>query len=151
MSIIATALAKLAAIGIPAQAAAVALVVAAGATGGVVAHAAVTTPDPAIVPESAPEILPADEGAEEEEENGEQPTLPDAASFGQSVAEDARDGGVFGLDIAEQARARAEERRGEAIPDHAQEAQERNRPEVQAVTPEIPEPRGRPEDAGQRP
>jgi hypothetical protein len=150
VSIIATALAKLAAVGIPAQAAAVALVVAAGATGGVVAHAAVTTPDPAVVPESAPEILPADEGAEEEE-NGEQPTLPDAASFGQSVAEDARDGGVVGLDIAEQARARAEERRGEAIPDHAQEAQERNRPEVQAVTPEIPEPRGRPEDAGQRP
>ena len=151
MGIIAAALAKVAAISVPAKAVAVGLAVAVGATGGVVAHAAVTPPDPDVVPESTQEVVDVGEeteepaGEETEEPGGdEQPTLPEAASFGQSVAEDARDGGVIGPDIAEQARIRAEERRADAIPDHAQAVQERTRPEVGAVTPEVPEPRGRP-------
>lgn len=149
MSIIAAVLAKLTAISLPAKATAVGLAVAVGATGGVVAHATVTPPAPNEVPDSTPESLEVGEDAEAPDD--EKPTLPEAASFGQSVAEDARDGGVIGPDIAEQARARAEERRADAIPDHAQAARERTRSEVAAVTPEIPEPRGRPEDAGQRP
>ena len=157
MSIVAAVLAKVAAISIPVKATAVGLAVAVGATTGVVAHAAVTPPDPDLVPESTQEVVDVGEEAEEpagqdtEDPGDERPTLPEAASFGQSVAADARDGGVIGPDIAERAHARAEERRADAIPDHFQAERERTRPEVGDVTPEVTEPRGRPENPSQRP
>lgn len=68
--------------------------------------------------------------------NGDEANEPNEnASFGQSVAEDARDGGVDGQEISEAARARAEERR---------EAGQAHRPEDAGPPAEA----GRPDDAG---
>lgn len=96
---IATAVAKLAALSVPAKATTAGIAVAIAATGGVVAHATTTQP--------------VDEGVTSEETTTnvsdtvpESVELPEASSFGQSVAEDARDGGVDGQTIAEMARSR---------------------------------------------
>ena len=98
------------------------------------------TPEPTADP-TAPTGDPAedgteDDGAESGEEHdaesgesgedresgadGEERELPEAAAFGQSVAADARDGGVDGQEIRERAHERNQERRADAVaPDDA--------------------------------
>lgn len=132
---LAAVVAKLAALGLPAKAAGVAVAV--GVIGGVpaVAHAVdsshqtpavvetTTSPtgeptvEPSTAPTDEPTAIPTDDATaaptptEEPSAPAPEPTrpasdkdLPETASFGQSVAEDARDGGVDGQEIAEQAR-----------------------------------------------
>ena len=165
MNVLAVALAKLAAIGIPAKATALGIAVAVGATGGVVAHATAPEPPEGEVVQTESEVGPSE--AEPRNQSAE------AAAFGQGVAADARDGGVVGQEIAEQARLRAENRHGDlpdqavnarlraeqhtgdlpdqavsartraeeqagAIPDHAQAERERARSDLRTETPETP-------------
>lgn len=101
MNIFVAVLAKLAALSIPAKATALGIAVALGATGGVVAQARVGQPEP-------------EAGTVVTDPIGE---APEAAAFGQSVAENARNGGVIGPETAAQARLRAEIRHGEVVPD----------------------------------
>lgn len=71
------------------------------------------------VEEPAEEVVPVEEPVEEvvPVEDGDQARQPaPQASFGQSVAEDAREGGVIGSEIAEQARQQGADRRGDAGP-----------------------------------
>ena len=60
-----------------------------------------------------PEAEDVPEAKEPEDDAAKGEPAPQA-SFGQSVAEDAREGGVVGKDIAEQARQQSTDRRGEA-------------------------------------
>ena len=125
---LAAVVAKLAGLGLPAKAAGVAVAVA--AIGGVPAGAhAVTSDDaPAVVdPTSDPASAPTDEPTTPTPTPSDSPTdvpteeptddptddptdeptgkdLPAASDFGQSVAADARDGGVDGQEISERAR-----------------------------------------------
>jgi hypothetical protein len=125
-------LAKLAALTLPAKAASLGVAVALGAAGGVAAHATDTPIDTDTQTEVAVTVDGgADDAAEELEtddtddtddtESTEESTddegapsqthqLPEAAEFGQSVAVDARDGGVVGAEVAEAARVRAQVR-----------------------------------------
>jgi hypothetical protein len=128
-------LAKLAALTLPAKAASLGVAVALGAAGGVAAHATDTPTDTDTQTEVAVTVDGgADAAAEELEtdstdgtegtddtESTEESTddegalshthqLPEAAEFGQSVAVDARDGGVVGAEVAEAARVRAQVR-----------------------------------------
>lgn len=130
MDLVAAAVAKLTALSLPAKATGLGIAVALGATGGVAAYAAdQPEADPGVVDvtEAEPTIDPADDADAPDEdadgvvdgdgddaaEDGEAPErdLPAAAEFGQSVAADARDGGVDGQEIRERAHERNAERR----------------------------------------
>ncbi len=67
-----------------------------------------------LVPVEEP--LPVDEEVVPVEDGDEARQPAPQASFGQSVAEDAREGGVTGSEIAEQARQQGADRRGDAGP-----------------------------------
>jgi hypothetical protein len=129
VTVLVTALAKLAALSVPAKAASVGIAVALGAAGGVVAHATDTPTDTDTQTEVAvtvdgatddaveePDVEGTDEGTDEEGAPSETHQLPAASDFGQWVAADARDGGVVGAEIAEAARVQAQIRQEE----HAQ-------------------------------
>ena len=145
MNLIAPAVAKLAALSLPARATGLGLAVALGATGGVAAYAAdapETESDVVDVTEAEPTTDPgvddaddlgdaadaddddaADDTADDTADDGDAPErdLPDAAQFGQSVAADARDGGVDGQEIRERAHDRNEARRGADQPERTGE------------------------------
>lgn len=132
---IAAVVAKLAALSLPAKATTAGIAVALGATGGVVAHAATAEPvdDGAVVEETSTTTVPEDV------------SLPEASSFGQSVAEDARDGGVDGQTIAERARQRIAEQVRQrthegGVPEDAPAAERvRTRTESRAGDPTLPD------------
>ncbi len=137
MDLIAAAVAKLTALSLPAKATGLGIAVALGATGGVAAYAAdapETEPDVVDVTEAEPPAAdPVDDaddaddtgdvddvdGDEDGTDDGDAPErdLPDAAQFGQSVAADARDGGVDGQEISERAHDRNEARRAADDPE----------------------------------
>ncbi len=94
MNIFAAVLAKLAALSIPAKATALGIAVALGATGGVVVQATVGQPEP-------------EAGTVVTDPIGE---APEAAAFGQSVAENARNGGEVVPDPADADRVRDQAR-----------------------------------------
>lgn len=89
--------------------------------------------------EAAAEALQQADEATEGEEDGETGKPNENAAFGQSVAEDARDGGVDGREISERARAMAEERKA---------AGQANRPAGSGTEDEGSPQAGAPADAG---
>ena len=142
LEILSAALAKLSALGVAAKTtagltAAAAAVAAAGATGALPAlpeqadrgtveqpvesQLEELLPIEAVVPVEKPVegVAPVEEPAEDvvPVEDGDEARQPaPQASFGQSVAEDAREGGVIGSEIAEQAGQQGADRRGDAGP-----------------------------------
>lgn len=159
MELMAAAVAKLAALSLPAKATGLGLAVALGATGGVAAYAAdadgtetevvdVTEAEPTADP-VADDADDADDPADADAANGDEGTedgedpaveapgrdLPDAAQFGQSVAADARDGGVDGQEIRERAHDRNEARRAADQPDPVVDEPEPVDPETSDAAP----------------
>ena len=161
---LAAVVAKLAGLGLPAKAAGVAVAI--GVIGGVpvVAHDVATSHDDSNVVNEAPETTDGStahatgeathaakahptrkpSAAASDEPSGS-PTLPAAAAFGQSVAQDARDGGVDGQQIAQEARTKSASDTGiEHRPDATAPAQptQAARPTLptQAAEPTLPAP-----------
>lgn len=152
MDLVAAAVAKLGALSLPAKATGLGIAVALGATGGVAAYAADadgTEPEVVDVTEAEPtadpvaddaddtDVRDGDEGAEDGTDDGDAPErdLPEAAQFGQSVAADARDGGVDGQEIRERAHDRNEARRAADEPDPVVDEPEPVDPETSDAPP----------------
>lgn len=151
MNVLATAVAKLTALSVPAKAATLGVAVALGATGGVVAYATDALDDVVeVTDDEAPTAEPTEGGdddvavvevtddAGDPGEDGEvgdtgDKQLPEAAAFGQSVAQDARDGGVDGQEIAARAHERNEERQA------ARHGEDTDEPVVEPTDPATPD------------
>lgn len=150
--------AKLAAFGLPAKAAGVAVVVGVGVGVPGVAYGVSTSQDvPPAVEQPAPEATAPEQAATDaptdaptgtpsaSPEATASPTdLPEASEFGQRVAQDARDGGVDGQVISQEARERAGVTQPEQAADHAGQAGRDALPEQaqtgaeQRTTPDAP-------------
>lgn len=106
--------------------------------------------------DDADAVTDPEDGTEEEPTDGSVPgpdhELPAAAAFGQSVAADARDGGVVGQEIAERAKEAAQERRTarEDAPE-TPEAPEGTAPDAGEPAAVVPAPAAPVEKPGKRP
>lgn len=146
MSVLAGVVAKLAALTVPAKASAAGIAVAISVTGGMAVHAVAAEPETPEVTDTTGDVVDdatdgtvvddvadgdvdgEDDGDAEGTDDGDTKDLPDAADFGQSVAADARDGGVDGQEISERAR----ERNAERAADRAGQPETPEAPEVEA-------------------